>query len=528
MPRVEFRRLGRVALYGSLTCGFGLAMLAPGKGDEARPSAMDETWPRVGRKIVARYLDSLPQEVPETALRELEGLKPVELKQVLDWLPVAVEQRPLALVDTGLAQDGALFAALLEASLTGYGAPPVVELPRLMQQLPLPTDAPLRLHLLVACARLAAVENATRVELELLAGAARHPQADWGQVGVLVESAIEARDTAAALEVLQDWLDDPPERASAVEQRRARAAMARLLLVEHRSEQAWAVLQPVFSGGTELEPELLEVAWSAAAAAGQTASMAGPLEAVLQDQPWHRKHWRELADAPTATPEYVTGLRRLATACQAAGDEKRALEMHLHLAWLESPRHLLPVLPVAVGMERLEEVLDLLDRLDEERPDLAGARALDLARYAWEQGQTESARQLLEGRLARQPQDLACTRLLLRLRAASLPPMQAVLLWRQHLSRHASDLEAHRQIVALWQQADQPRAAVNHLLALPAEAWGPALRVELAAAAITARHAPALRVALERLRAAGEELPAELVGAGEELLAMSQRQASRE
>lgn len=526
MPHVEWRRLGRVAMYGSLTCGLGLAMLAPGTG--ARPSGVNETWPRLGRKIVTKYLESLPADVPQEALQELEGLSPASLKRVLDWLPVAVEQRPLTLVDTGLAREGTLFAALLEASLTGFGAPALGELPRLVQQLPLAPEEPLRLPLLMACARRAAVENATGVELELLAAAARHPQAGWGEIGILVESAIEARDTAAALEVLQDWLDDPPERMAASEPARARGAMARLLLVDHQTARAWAVLQPLLAAENALAPELLEVAWSAAAAAGQTASLVGPLEAALREQPLQQKHWRELADAPAAEADYLTGLRRLATACLAAGQEQRALEMHLHLAWLESPRHLLPVLPMAIQNERIEEVVDLLDRLDEERPDLAGARVYTLALECLEQGQTESARHLLEARLARQPQDLASTRLLLRWRASNLPPVQAVLLWKQHLRRHPSDPEAHLAIAALWQQAGQPRAAVNHLLALPVTVFHSALRQQLAAAAIQARHAIALQVALERLRAAGETLAPELVEAGEELLMLSRRQASRD
>ncbi len=522
MPRVEARRLGRVLLYGSLACGLGLAVMAPGMGSrQATVSAPDEKWLRLGRVIIAKYLESLPEAASEGALHELTALSPAQLKKTLDWLPIEPEQRPLTLGDTGLDKAGALFAALLEASLTGYNAAPLPELPRLFQQLPLAKDDSLRLHLLMACARHAAVENDTAIELEMLAAAARHPRAGWEHLAVLIETAASERQTAAAVEVLQDWLDDPPSAATTIEHERARAALARLLLLDNQAANAWAMLQPLLNNATAPADSTLELAWNAAAGAGQTASMVKPLEAGLQPHPPHQLHWRELADAPPPAPAYLTGLRRLATACQAAGNEARAVEMHLHLAWLEHPRHLLSVLPAAVGLDRLGEVLDLLERLDEERPDPAGAHAFTLAALAMEQGQTESARALLEARLARHPQDLAATRLLLRVRADTLPLLQAVMLWKQHLRRHPGDSGAHHHICDLWQRARQPRAAVNHLLSLSPSQASPSLRLRLAETAIAARHAPALVTALERLRAAGETLPPELTAAGAELLQAS-------
>ncbi len=514
MPRVKPAVLGRVFLYGSLACALGIALLPPGafsRPAEAAPP--DEKLLSLGRVIVEKYLSSLPQGAPREAVEELASLKPDTLLRVLNWLPEPTGQRPLSLIDSGLESSGPLFAALLETSLTGYQPAAAAELPTLLQQLPLPRDARLRLRLLKACAMRARTEAQPNLEMELLGHAARHPAAGWAEVETLVASALAERRTGPAVEMLQDWLDDPPEDHGEGTSAQARMALARLLLVDNQPAAAWEILGPLFQPETPPpSPALLDLAWSAATAAGQTTRLIEPLEAALRAYPQQQLNWRELAEAAPPEEEYLTGLRRLADACLAAGRESRAVDACLHLAWLRDGRVLVPVLPAVLRLGRMAEVLDLLERLDAAQPEEDGPRARVLASLSLENGEAESARALLEALRRTRPHDAAVHRLLLQTQANDQPPLQAAMLWKRHLRQHPGDTVAYHLLCDLWQQSGQPRAATNELLAAAPQHLDPALRQRAAALALETRHHAGFITAIERLLATEDALPEETAG----------------
>ncbi len=511
MPHAKLRLL----VYGGLACALGGAVIASSQrspSPAAKPHA-NAKLRQAGPAILGKYLASLPEGAPPDALMEIQGLKESILARLLDWLPTPPEQRPMTLIDTGLDSGSALFAALLQASLTGYKPAPLNTLPELIQQLPLAQENPLRLRLLNAAAAHAHQQGQRALALQLLADAARHPSAGWEQIRTLVELATTGQQPASAIEMLQDWLDDPPANTPASQRQEARTALARLLLLDNQTNPAWAVLQPLLDQETAAPPEVIELAWTVAAAASQTGQLVTPLETHLRRHLTHRLHWRELADAAPPEAAYLTGLRRLGAACLAAGEDSRAVDLHLHLAWLENPRHLLPALPAAMELERRREVLDLLERLDEIRPPPAGSHALMLAAFSLEQGEHAIAQALLEAHLRRQPQDKNATRLHLQVQSAALPPLQAALLWKRHLQQHPGDTEAQRLLSDTWLRGGQPGAAINHLLSLRPEQLDASLRLRLAELAAETRHSSALATAMQRLQAAGDEVPQEKAAA---------------
>ncbi len=511
----------RLLLYGSLACGLGLALYPPKSLSRSRQTAaataQNDEMRGVSQAILKKYLSSLPDGDPSAALADLETLDGQKLVRLLDWLPTPPDQRPLTLADTGLDTGDALFAALLETSLTGYQPASLDELPALFHPLPLAKGDPLRLRLLAACAERARREKQPALRLDFLAAAARHPAAGWPQVRALIETATAERSVKAAIDLLQDWLDDPPSdtegRARLDE---AHLALARLLLLDNRPQDAWESLRPLLEKtGEPPAADVLDLAWTLAGPTGHSAALIAPLEAHLLRFPQHRLNWRELTDAPPAAPDYLAGLRRLGTACLEAGEEARAVEIHLHLAWLDDAARLVPALSVAAHLGRLPEALDLLDRLEQEAPQTGatGPRHLVLAAGCLERGDPASARHLLDHHLRQHPRDPAAARLLIQTQAGNLPSFQAAQLWKRHLQSHPSDSAAHHLLCETWLQSGQPRAAVNHLLQAGAENLDPALRLRAARLAVETRQHTAFVTSVERLLAARDPIPSDALPA---------------
>jgi hypothetical protein len=513
MRRAKSAQLPRLLLYGGLALAFLLALRPPQVlSRHASAAATADQTPseiRAMQEAVLRtYLETLPEPLPTATMAEITTVSDATLSELIDWLPSGPTQRPAALLTTSLPPTSALHTALLTATLVGRNAPTLAEGAALLPQLDLPREAPVRLTLLLALAQRAERENDLPRALDLRASAVRHPASTWRQVEELVELALTCRDTAAAIGLLEDWLETPPPSATLTQVASVHHQLAHLHLISNQPAQAWRALAPVLTTATApLPPDTLDLAWTVATLTGNDRALVPHLENSLRQHPHHQMHWRELKDAAPPTAEYLSQLNRLATACLAAHIDPRACEALFHLAWLAPDQridHLSRALPLAQRLERLPELFDLLSLLPSASSPARLQLTLDLATACVEQGQTASAERLLHWQLETQPDHLPTLRLVLQLKTRGLPAMQAAQVWRRHLQQHPADAPAHHQFVEAWLAAGQPRAAINHLLATDPRYLDPDLRLRTAALALETRHQTALQIALQRLAAANE------------------------
>jgi hypothetical protein len=448
------------------------------------------------------------------AVRALATTDDATLSRLIAWLPLPPTQRPARLFETGLPQDSALFPALLTTAFIGIKAPELPTTLPLLQKLPWDKSNPLRLQLLQALATRAEREQATRLHLLFLSEAARHPDAQWPQVQALVDASLATQMTDEAIALLSDWLDDPPAAQDAQSIANARRTLARLHLTSRNLAAATITLLPLLQPSPKPDLDALDIAWTLVGLSKDPAPLIPLIESALSQHPQHQLHWRELTTAskPDPHPSYLLWLTRLASACLQTQKDARAIEASLHLALLESPDHLLPILPSANRLGRFPEVLDLLDRLESEPESESKSSPgliLALAEASYQRQDLASTRLLLEHQLQKHPGNLAATRLLLQVKTHDLPPMQAAMHWRRHLQQHPSDLPAQHQLIAAWLSAAQPQAAVNHLLAANPVQLDTALRLQTALLALENRQNTDFPRAIQRLLDAKDSIPQE-------------------
>lgn len=513
MLRVKPPHLARLVLYGGLGLTLLLALrppLALSRQDQGKESA--EATPSEIRSmqeaVLQTYLTSLPTPLQDPVITQIHTTTDAHLSMLMDWLPTPPLHRPAALLDSPLPQGTALHEALLTASLVGRDAPTLTESTDLLPRLDLDPDAPIRLKLFQALAQRAESEGDISAALNHLASAARHPSATWNEVQKLVELALNTRQTAAAISLLEDWQQTPPYSTTPDQTTSVCRQLAHLFLTSNQPVKAWASLAPLLTDPNQTLPaETLDLAWTVANLTGNDRAVVPHLETNLRQHPHHGLHWRELSDAPSPTETYLTHLSRFASACLAAAIDSRACETLFHLAWLDHDHridHLTQALPIAHRLDRLPELFDLITLLVDADSDRDPTLVLKLATTCFHRGDLTGAERLLVWQLGRTPDHLTTTRLLLQVKTHTLPAMQAAQLWRRHLQQHPTDTPAHHEFVEVWLAADQPRAAINHLLATNSAHLDPALRLRTAALALQTRHQTALQTALQRLATANE------------------------
>jgi tetratricopeptide (TPR) repeat protein len=507
MPHASPARLARVLVYGSLALGFGIALYPPQSLSRQKPDPHEALTAKdraTYHAIFTRYLSSLPGGAPAPALASLTTTEDTTLSRLITWLPLPPDQRPGLLFATGLPQDTALFSSLLKTSLIGIKPPPLTDTPRILEKLPLEKADPLRLQLLQALATRAETDQATLLQLQFLAQAARHPTATWTEVQTLIDTALATQQIDEATGLLNDWLDDPPAPQDPAQLAHARRQLARLHLTARQLPQALAALQPLLQPSSPPDLPTLDIAWTLASLGQDPTPLIPLIETALRQHPQQHLHWRELTNDPPPSADYLTWLTRLSTASLQAKNESRALETALHLARLDTPSHLLPVLPAAARLGRLPEVLDLLDLIED-----GPAPHIELAQASYQNQDLTSARHLLEHHLKNHPRDLPALRLLLQVKTHDLPAMQSAIFWRRHLQQHPSDLPAQHHLIAAWLSAHQPQAAVNHLLATDPTHLDTALRLQTAQLALENRQNAAFPRAIRRLLDAKDPVPAD-------------------
>jgi len=451
---------------------FSYSMLAIAWGWRLRANdgALSEADPSLvaARTTIVASLSHAPKHLQQAAVFQLALLPDPEVKALQVWQKLVPEQRVRQLT----VQQGPLYTPCpLNTALL------FVELMR--------ADAPLiddsRLFISAAGDRIVETDKIEALELlasqairtdELSLAVAIHervcefPAATWQNVLRLTEAARIARRPAAALRVVNDWLDATHPRLDASEREDALDLQISLLLEGGRYAEASRVsldalraLKPAVS----VPPRLMQRALLATRAGGESAELLPWIEFQLRSYADHQRSLQDLASGKAIDPEYRRWLNEGASIADLNHQTSIACELFFRLAAVGETRVLARLQALAKQIGRGKELAELLASMQ------GRFSILQLAQALVDGDAPAAAHALLAPHLQSSPDDRAGWRLLTQLDIILRGNPAAAMLWEGFLKRFPDDVPALQQIAQLQIAAGQLAHALHTLESIPAD-----------------------------------------------------------
>ena len=451
---------------------FSYSMLAIAWG--WRLSANDAPIPQADPSLVATRtalaasLVHAPKHLQQAAVLQLALLPDPEMQALKAWQMLVPEQRVRQLT----VQQGPLHAPCpLNTALL------FVELTR--------TDAPLmddsRLFISAAGDRIIETDKIEALELlasqairtdELSLAVAIHervcefPAATWRNVLNLTEAARIARRPAAALRVVNDWLDAAHPRLDESQREDAFDLQITLLLEGARYAEASRVsldalraLKPTAT----LPPRLMQRALLATRAAGESAELLPWIELQLRSYADHQRPLQDLASKKAINPEYRHWLNEGACIADLNHQTSIACELFFRLAAVGETRVLARLQALATQIGRGKELTALLASLQDRFTITQLAQALA------DGDAPAAARALLAPHLQSSPADRAGWRLLTQIDIMLRGEPAATMLWEGFLKRFPDDVPALQHLAQLQLTDGQLPQALHTLQSIPSD-----------------------------------------------------------
>jgi len=481
---------------------FSYSMLAIAWGWRLRANdgALPEADPSLAaaRTTIVASLSHAPKHLQQAAVFQLALLPDPEVKALQVWQKLVPEQRVRQLT----VQQGPLYTPCpLNTALL------FVELMR--------ADAPLiddsRLFISAAGDRIVEMDKIEALELlasqairtdELSLAVAIHervcefPAATWQNVLRLTEAARIARRPAAALRVVNDWLDATNPRLDASEREDALDLQISLLLEGGRYAEASRVsldalraLKPAVS----VPPRLMQRALLATRAGGESAELLPWIEFQLRSYADHQRSLQDLVSGEAIDPEYRRWLNEGASIADLNHQTSIACELFFRLAAVGETRVLARLQALATQIGRGKELAELL-------ASLQGRFSIQQLAQALADGDAPAAAHaLLAPHLQSTPDDRAGWRLLTQLDIILRGNHAAVMLWEGFLKRFPDDVPALQQLAQLQIAAGQLAQALHTLESIPADKLDEATLRSIAALAMQVDDIPAAHRAQQLL-----------------------------
>ena len=452
----------------------------------------------VTRTAIATSLSHAPKHLQQAAVFQLALLPDAEVQALQAWQKLVPEQRVRQLT----VQNGPLHApcplntALLFVELTRADAP-------------LMDDS--RLFISAAGDRIVETDKIEALELlasqairtdELSLAVAIHervcefPAATWQNVLRLTETARVARRPAAALRVVNDWLDAAHPRLDASQREDALDLQTSLLLEGGRyaeasrlSLDALRALKPAAS----LPTRLMQRALLATRAGGESAELLPWIEFQLRSYSDHQRSLQDLASGKAIDPEYRRWLNEGSSIADLNHQTSIACELFFRLAAVGETHVLARLQALATQIGRGKEFTELL-------ASLKGRFSIPQLAQALADGDAPAAaRALLAPHLQSSPDDRAGWKLLTKLDIMLRGESAAAMLWQEFLKRFPDDVPALQQLAQLQQTAGQPPQALHTLESIPADKLDEATLRRIAALAMQLDDIPAAHRAQQLL-----------------------------
>ncbi len=459
----RFRQIVLVATsYTALAITAGWRLRA---GDEPQ-DPVDKTAEATLTEIATRIAGA-PGSLRQAAISQLPLLTGVETDALHKWAQEAPEQRMrrLTVLQGPVHAPGALNAALLFSEIDRADAPPIDDTRLLISASGDRVTETHKIEVLRRLATKATDNNEHDLALEIRQRISEFPSAAWQDVLLLADAARLARRPAAALRVLKAWLDPAAARLDSARREDALDLQTSLLLEEGRHAEASRIalddlrsLKP----SDAAPPRLLQRAWLAARAAGESTEMLPWIERHLRTFPTHTLATiEEISTRKTIPADYLRWLDASATIADGNHQGSIACDGFFRLA-AAGQIHVLARLHTLAGpMGRGAEFTRLIAILERRFSVIEICQALATG------GAPSPARDFLAAHLKTTPDHRAgwwlLTELDIRLRGDGSAPM----LWEGFLKRFPNDVPALRQLACLHMGAAQNSQALKALRRIP-------------------------------------------------------------
>jgi len=501
MSRTSCKVLLLILSYTGLAIAWGWRLHAADA-----PVSQNEQMLESTRVELASRLAHAPQHLQRAALFQLAMLPETEVHALHDWLKAVPEQRlrQLTVVQGPVHAPCPLNTALIFAELERADAPPVDDARLLVSAAGDRLEEPHKLAVLELLAEHALENNEHVLAVEIRQRVCESSTATWQSVLNLAEAARLARRPAAALRVINAWLDPTGTRLDPTHRDDALDLQTTLLLEGGRHAEASRIVLDELRSlklDAPLPPRLLQRSLLAARAADESAELLPWIERHLRSFPDHKLTIEEVVGGKKVSTDYVRWLSESATIADSQNHTSIACDGFFRLAAAGEIRVLARLHALATQMGRGRELSQLLSALQRQ------FSVLELSQALADGNAPAPARDLLAAHLKTAPNNRAGWRLLTEIDVTLRGATSAPMLWEGFLKRFPGDVPALRQLARLQLQNAQFPQALRTLQQIPGEHLDePTLR-QIAALAIQLDDLPTAHRA-QQLIVQGSQSPA--------------------
>lgn len=420
------------------------------------------------RTAIAASLAHAPAHLQQPAVLQLAMLPEAELQALAAWRKAVPEQRvrQLTVQQGPIHASSPLSTALLFVELTRPGAPLIDDSRLLVSASGDRLEEPHKIEALELLASQAIATNDLNLAVSIHERACESPAATWQTVLNLTQAARFARRPAAALRVVNAWLDAAQPRLNETQREAALDLQSALLLEGTRYAEASRITLDslrALKPAEVIPPRLMQRALLATRAAGESAELLPWIERQLRTLADHQRSLPNLASAKSIDPEYHYLLSEGASIADLNHLTSIACEFYFRLAALGDRQVLARLHPLATQIGRGRELTDMLTRLQSRFTPLQLAQALS------DGDAPEAARSLLALHLKSSPEDRAGWHLLTQIDIMLRGESTAAMQWEGFLKRFPDDVPALQHLAQLQYSAAQYSQALRTLQSIPAD-----------------------------------------------------------
>jgi hypothetical protein len=479
--------------YTMLAVAWGWRMHANDPATPKENPLLDTT-----RTAIASCLAHAPKHLQQPAVFQLAMLPDRELEALHTWQKAAPEQRlrQLTVQQGPLHTPCPLNTALLFVELTRTDAPLIDESRLLVSASGDRIEEPNKIEALELLASQAIATHERTLAVEIHERVCESPAATWQNVLNLTEAARIARRPAAALRVVNEWLNEAPPRLNEAQREDARDLQISLLLEGTRYAEASRVALDALRAlkpADAIPPRLMQRALLATRTAGESAELLPWIERLLRTFADHQRSLQNLASAASIDTEYRRWLNEGACIADFNHVTSIACELYFRLAASGETHVLARLHALATQIGRGKELTEVLASLHGRFSPVQLAQALT------DGDAPAAARTLLAPHLQSSPEDRTGWRLLTQIDIMLRGESSAPMLWEGFIKRFPGDISALQHLARLQVSAAQPSQALRTLQSIPASQLNEATLRHLAALAIQLNDIPAAHRAQQLL-----------------------------
>lgn len=457
-----------LCLYTALAVAWGWRL----HSRESENTGPDETIQQTRLAVVAR-IAKLPEHRVRPALFQLSMLPDADIRALAHW----IDQVPMLRIRQVTIQQGPVHTpcplndALVLSEIARPDAPPIDETRLLVAASGDRLEEPVKIEVLQTLASQAMGANDPSLAVDVLLRACDSPATRWTEVLALAEASRMARRPAAALRIVNRWLDEASGRLTDAQMPEALDLQIALLIEGGRCAEASRITLDALRAlpaKVRVPEALLERARRATAAAEETGELLPWFERQLRTFPReHAASWEQIADGLETSAEYRRWLYHAACTADRENLSGTACDYLFVVAATGDLRALGRLHALAGQVGREKEFARLLQAL-QNRPQDARS-PIELARALAESSAPSAAHDLLAEHLNDHPDDHEAAFALAEIDEVMRGPGAAAPLWERFLKDFPDHVVARTHLAKIQLGHGQRSQALRTLQEIPGE-----------------------------------------------------------